>query len=103
MKIEVRRDPADKKGPKIVDATLVTPIAAIARGTREIDYHSTNRMMERGNCPLHGYMETGSLVNVTNDEGSYRGKLKMYAFTIDISEDGRDFSCTSSVTIEREM
>jgi hypothetical protein len=101
MKIDVRRDPGDKRGPDVVDALLVTEAACRARGQQEIDANSTNRVIERGNCPLHSYMETGSLVNVTNDMGSYRGKLKAYSFTIDIQ--GRDFTCTSSVSIEREM
>jgi hypothetical protein len=101
MKIDVMRAPGDKRGPEIVDALLVTEEACRARGTQEIDANATNRVIERGNCPLHSYMETGSLVNVTNDLGSYRGKLKSYAFTIDIN--GAEFSCTSAVTIEREM
>jgi hypothetical protein len=101
MKIDVRREPGDKRGPDIIDSVLITDAVCRARGTREIDYASTNRMDEQGNCPLHAYMETGKIVNVTNDQGSYRGKLKSYSFIIDIN--GSDFLCTSAVTIEREM
>jgi hypothetical protein len=103
MKILVTRSPADRQGPDIVDPLLTTEPAGIARGTREIDYHSTNRVSVRGNCPLLPYMASGALVNVTDAVGSYRGKLKGYAVTIDISPDGREFTATTALTIEREM
>ena len=103
MKIIVSRAPADRQGPDIVDPLLVTDPVGIARGTREIDYHSSNRSTERGNCILMPYMPTGSLVNVTEAGGSYKGLLKSYSVIIDISEDGRDFSATTAISIEREM
>ncbi len=103
MKIIVSRPPANRQGTDIVDPLLTTETAGVARGTREIDYHSSNRVIERGNCPLLPYMATGTLVNVTNASGSYRGKLKSYAIAIDISEDGREFTATSAISIEREM
>ncbi|MGV0961806.1 MAG: hypothetical protein ACOYB1_18430 [Limnohabitans sp.] len=103
MKILVTRPPADKQGPDVVDALLVTDPAGIARGRREIDYHSTNRSQERGNCPLLPYMPTGSLINVTEAGGSYRGKLQSYSITIDISDDGREFTASTAIAIEREV
>lgn len=103
MKIEVTRQPADRQGPDIVDAMLTTEQAGVERGRQEIDKHSTNRVIERGNCPQLDYMATGSLVNVTHARGSYRGKLKSWAMTIDISQDGRDFSISTAISIEREM
>lgn len=103
MKIIVSRSPGDKQGPDIVDPLLVTDPVGIARGAREIDYNSTNRSLERGNCILMPYMPTGALINVTEAGGSYRGKLKSYATTIEISEDGREFSATTAISIEREM
>jgi hypothetical protein len=103
MKIIVTRPPADRQGPDIVDPLLTTDAAGIARGTREVDYHSSNRLVVRGNCPLLPYMATGALVNVTDASGSYRGKLKSYAVAIDISEDGREFAATTALSIEREM
>jgi hypothetical protein len=103
MKIIVTRPPADKQGPDITDALLVTDPAGIARGRREIDYHGSNRSQERGNCPLLPYMPTGSLMAVTEAGGGYRGKLQSYAITIDIGEDGREFSVTTAISIEREM
>jgi len=101
MKIIVERIPADKWGPNVVDPLLVTEPVALARGTREVDYHSTNRSLENGNCILLPYMASGSLINVTEANGSYRGKLKKYSVTIDVS--GRTFTATSAVEIEREM
>jgi len=102
MKILVTRPPADKQGPDIVDSLLVTEQAGVARGRREIDYHSSNRNQKRGNCPLLPYMPTGSLMAVTEAGGSYRGKLQSYSVTVDINEDGRDFSMTTAISIERE-
>lgn len=103
MKINVTRLPGTKQGPDIVDPLLTSDPAGIARGTREIDYHSSNRSQERGNCPLMAYMPTGSTVSVSEATGKYRGKLTSFALTIDISEDGRDFTATTSVSIEKEM
>lgn len=102
MRITVSRPPEDKPGPDITDPLLTSVPPAIARGTREIDYHSTNRNIESGNCILLPYIATGSLVNVTESVKIYRGKLKSYAVIIDISEDGKDFTATSAINIERE-
>ena len=103
MKVIVERQPGDRPGPDIVEALLTSEPAAIARGRREIDHSVAMRAIENGNCPLLPYMETGKLIAVTTARGSYRGKLTMWATTIDISEDGRDFTATSAVTIEREV
>lgn len=103
MRIEVVRHPGDRRGPDIVDALLTTEQAGIERGRQEIDRNCSNRMIENGNCPQLDYMATGSLVSVTNARGSYRGKLKSWALTIDIDQEGREFSVATSITIEREM
>jgi hypothetical protein len=103
MKVIVQRAPGDRPGPDIIDALLVSEPAAIARGRREIDHSVAMRSIENGNCPLLPAMETGSLISVTGARGSYRGKLTMWATTIDISEDGRDFTATTAVSIEREV
>jgi len=103
MKIIVSRPPADRPGPDIVEALLTSEPAAIARGRREIDHSTALRSIESGNCPLLPAMATGSLISVTTARGSYRGKLTLWATTIDISEDGGDFTATTAVTIEREV
>ena len=103
MRIQVARPQGNNQGPDIVESLLTTEQAGIARGTREIDYHCSNRSVERGNCTLLPYMPVGKLMNVTEESGQYRGKLKLYAITIDISENGRQFSATTSIAIEREM
>ncbi len=102
MKILVSRSPGDKQGPDVVDPLLVTDPVRVARGTREIDF-SASKTIERGNCPLHGYMVTGKLCQITIGGEVFRGKVTAYSVTIDISEDGKDFSPSSSVTIERLM
>ena len=102
MKILVTRPPADNQGPDIVDALLTSDQAGISRGRREIDYNGSNRSQERGNCPLLPYMPTGSLINVTEAGGSYRGKLQSYSITIDIGDDGREFTASTAISIERE-
>ena len=103
MKIEVTRPPADRQGPDIVDILLTTEPAALERGRQDIDRTSTNRLSERGTCPQLPAMATGSLLNVTTNRGAWRGKMTFYALTIDIGEDGREFTATTSVAIEREM
>ena len=103
MKVIVQRAPGDRPGPDIVDSLLTSEPAAIARGRREIDHSTAIRSLENGNCPLLPAMETGSLLHVTTARGSYRGKLTLWATTIDISEDGREFTATTSVSIEREV
>lgn len=103
MRITVFRLPGDKQGPDIVEPLLTTDPAGIARGAREIDHHSTNRSIERGNCVLMPYMPTGSLIHVTEATGSYRGKLTGFSIVIDIDESGREFTATTAVNIEKEM
>lgn len=103
MKVIVQRAPGDRPGPDIIDALLTSEPAAIARGRREIDHSTAMRSLENGNCPLLPAMETGSLLHVTTARGSYRGKLTLWATTIDISDDGRDFTATTAVSIEREV
>jgi len=103
MKILVTRQPANKQGTDVVDPLLVTEPAGVARGTREIDYHGSNRSQERGNCPQLPYMPTGATISVTEQDGAYRGKLTGYALTVDIGENGRDFSVTTAISIERKM
>lgn len=103
MKIIVTRQPGNKQGPDIVDPLLVTEQAGVARGTREIDYHGSNRNIERGNCALLPHIPTGATINVTERDGAYRGKLTGYALTVDIGENGREFSVTTAISIEREM
>jgi len=100
MKIVVTRSPSDKQGPDVVDAILTTEVAGIARGQREIDFHSSNRTIERGNCPLLDYLATGSLVNVTKSTRTYRGKLKTWATKIDIDQE--KYTAITSISIERE-
>lgn len=103
MKMTVTRDPGDKQGPDINDPLLSDEIIGLARGTREIDYNCSNRYIEQGNCPMLPYMATGSLVNITETSGSYRGKLKSFSFIIDIDENGKTFTANSAITIERKM
>lgn len=103
MKIIVSRAPGDRPGPDIIDQLLTSEPAGIARGRREIDHSAAMRSIEQGNCPLLPYMATGSLVHVTEARCSYRGKLTLWATTIDISEDGREFTTTTAVAIEREV
>ena len=103
MKIIVTRGAGDRPGPNIVDPLLTSEPAAIARGRREIDHSTAMRSIEQGNCPLLPYIATGSLVHVTEARRSYRGKLTMWATTIDISEDGREFTAMTSVSIEMEV
>ncbi len=103
MKIIVSRDPADKQGPDIIDSLLTDEVVGRARGTREIDFNYSNRYLEQGNCPLLPYMPTGSLVNVTESSGSYRGKLSSYSIIIDIDVEGATYTASSAIAIEREM
>lgn len=102
MKIIVSRLPGDRPGPAIVDPLLVTEPVGVARGTGEIDY-SASKSDERGTCLLMPYMPTGSMMHVTEAGGSYRGKLTAYSIVIDISDDGREFTATSPIAIERLM
>ena len=100
MKIKVQRIPADKQGPDIIDPLLTSEVVGVARGTREIDY-SASKMVERGNCPLLPFIPTGKFVAISMPGQTLKGKVTQYSFTIDISTDGKTFSPSSSVTIER--
>ena len=100
MKIIVSRSPGDKKGSSIVDPLLVSDIVGIARAKREIDFY-TSKQVERGNCPLHGYIQPGKVANLVMKNARYKGKVTLYTVTIDI--DSNYFLPTSSINIERKM
>lgn len=102
MRIIAQRAPADYQGPDIVDDLLTSELAGIARGRREINYHCSHRTKIAGNCLLLPYIATGSLVQVTRASGRYRATLASHAITVDISEDGREFTVTSAVVLEKE-
>lgn len=102
MQITVSRPPADRQGPDIIDELLTSDQVAIARGRREVDYNSTDRIEESCQCPKHAYMPAGSLARVTEASGQWPGKVRYWSLTLTIDESGERYTADTRLTIERE-
>jgi hypothetical protein len=98
----VQRQSADKPGPDISDPLITSEQVAVARGTAEIDRNSTDRAMVPTTGPFIGWIKPGSLVNVTEIEGSYRGVVNKCALTFAIDESGQ-YTANTDLEIEREI
>lgn len=98
----VQRAPGDKQGPDISDPLLTTKDAQVARGRGEINENSSSRTTIAGNGPVYGYMEPGSVVQVTDGEsGQYLAILDSWSLTISVASN--QFGANSAVTLEKEQ
>lgn len=100
MQITVQRAPADRQGPDVVDALLTSDLVGRARGAREVDYSSTDRIIEACQCPAHDYMRTGSMVQVTEAARRWRGVVRYWSLTISL--DGDNYTADTRLSVERE-
>jgi hypothetical protein len=101
MQITVTRGAGDKPGPDIIDPLLTSEPVAVARGRREIDYHSSSRIKEQAQCPKHGFMSTGSLVLITEAEKQWPGLIRYFSLTLTIDDSGERFTADTGLHIER--
>lgn len=102
MRLTVVRGAGKRQGPDIIDPMLSDEQTALARGRREIDYNSSPRVSEQCQCPLHSFIETGSLARVTESSGRWPGKVTYFARTLTLDESGRFFTADVALHIERE-
>ncbi|MFT5728755.1 MAG: hypothetical protein ACI8PB_002911 [Desulforhopalus sp.] len=103
MQITVSRAPADNQGADIIDELLTTDQVAVARGRREIDYVSTDRVDESCQCPAHAYIPTGALAGVTEAAGGWRGLVRYWSLTLTVDDAGALFTADTRLSIEREL
>jgi hypothetical protein len=102
MQITVSRAPTDNQGPDIVDDLLTTDQVGLARGRRNVDYSSTNRINESCQCPAHSYIPTGSLAGVTEAADKWRGLNRYWSLTLTVDTGGESFTADTRLSIERE-
>lgn len=83
----VQRPPADKPGPDIVGATLVSTQSQIERGRQEINYHSTDRLIRTGVIHNMDYVKPGVIVELQDKTGQNRGMVTGFSLSISASKD----------------
>ena len=82
MAVIASRPPGDKPGPDIVDSILSTDLSQRERGRQEINFHSTDRVIESGNLIGTSFIRPGSMVQITNSKESFKAKVTSFAFSI---------------------
>lgn len=102
MQITVTRAPANRQGPDIVDELLTDSRVGIARGGREVDYNCTSRTNESCQCPQHDFIETGTLVGVTEAAERWPGVVRYWSLTLTVDDTGERFTADTRLSIERE-
>lgn len=94
----IQRSPADKPGEDIVNAILVSDTSQIERGTQEINYNSTDRVLKTGVVVSTDYVEPGIIVELQDKSGSSRGMVTGFSLVISASE-GR-ISLSTNLEVE---
>lgn len=96
VKVQVRRQPADKQAEDIVDSLCTSVEAARARGVSFIDYSYSNRKRVSGTSPLKNWIPPTSI-------GTLSMELKSNIFMvvtgieIDIVCSGSSFTATTVI------
>lgn len=106
MQIVVKRiipGVAENQGPDIVDELLTSDQAGVARGKREIDYYSTDRDLPACQCPLHSYMGTFKIAQITEAHRKWPGMIRYWSLTLTIDKKGQRFSADTRLSLEKEL
>ncbi len=98
--ITVTRKPADNQGDDISEPLLTSEVAKIARGRGEIDYYCSNRQMVSCQCPQLHFIPTGTLVEVMEEYGAWRGLCRYWSLTLTL--EGNVFTADTRLSIEKE-
>ncbi len=101
MQITVQRAPADCQGPDIVSDLITDELTAREKGRQEIDANCSSRIIEQCQCPKKGFVETGTLVQVTEAEGRWRGISTYWSRTLTLDADNDRFTADMALFIER--
>ena len=102
MQVTVKRGSGDRQGPDIIDELLSDIRAGAARGKQAINGSCSDRILEQAGCPLHSFIETGSLAGVTETERRWPGMVRYYQLTLTLDADGNSFTADTALHIERE-
>lgn len=102
MAVLVSRGRGDRQGPDIVDELLTTEAGQIERGRGEINYSCSPRTIEQAQIVKRGFVPTGSLVEVVEALGIWRGKSTYFSRTRSIDDSGERFTVDCNLNIERE-
>ncbi len=94
----VQRPPADKPGEDIVDAILISDNAQISRGTQEINYHSTDRVLKTGAVVSSDFVKPGVIVELQDKSGSIKGMVTGFSLSASAGKGG--ISLSTNVVVE---
>ena len=100
MAVIASRAPGDKPGPDIVDSILSSDLSQRERARQEINFHSTDRVIESGNLIGSSFIRPGSLAQITSSRETFRVKVTHFTFTIDSNGDYDQYSSIQSERIK---
>ncbi len=94
----VQRPPADKPGEDIVDSILISDTSQIIRGTQEINYNSTDRVLKTGSVISSAFVEPGVIVELQDKSGNVKGMVT--GFSLSINSTNRKITMSTNVVVE---
>ena len=100
MEIRVSRAPGDRIGDDIVDPLLTNNAVALERGRHELN-EQVSTIEHEFTGPLTDFINTGSIVEVSDGKRTFRGKVTYFNQTLSISPDGRVYSPKSTIRVVR--
>jgi hypothetical protein len=100
MQIRVSRGAGDRIGDDIVDPLLTDNSVGLARGTHELN-EQISVIEHEFTGPLADYINTGSIVEVSDGKRTFRGKVTYFNQTLSISPDGRTYDPKTTIRVVR--
>lgn len=102
MQITVKRAPADKQGPDIVDDLLNDEITAVAKGTWAIDYNCSSRTVKELTGPLRDVVRTCLIAMLTEAHGESWGMTRYWNRHLTLEDDVYTRDTTVRIEMERD-
>jgi len=94
--------PGCRVAPTITEAMIPSERAALLRAEAELDRLGVQRVPISGNVPAPAHRETGTIGQLIDSErGPVAAKLVGIAYSLAISDDGREITADAALSLER--
>jgi len=90
----VQRAPADKPGEDIVSSIFVSENAKVFRGTQEINYNSTDRVIKTCGLVSHEFVRPGLLASISSNSVVANGKVTDFSVSYELGQ------LSANITVE---
>lgn len=102
MQVTVTRGAGKRQGDDIYDELLTDVRAGIERGRQEICGSISNRTTVQASCPIHSFIETGSMLGVTEASGIWPGMCRYFQLNLTLDSEANYFTADTALHVERE-